>query len=278
MKKAKETLKSCSISDFQHLPAVSDQIHAMTECMDAATKKAIAETEEQIAYEAHIREEMGVSLTEYACLDEKAPLTESTNNLTWTYKHPIDRTKSQRYTVQTPFDTDESDMLLADNFVTTQQCETLLAHVDEHGNVGLQAKQNLKILELMLQVQSLIQNQVDEKVAFNEEPLFVHTTTKACPEGKDDDCAIDPETLAATNTTIPLTTPDFAYATLHVFCSSHGALHYPKTGVHVPAVQGRVVLVTHKIVDDETGQDAYLGDSVVCAPKGVPSIFTLNVL
>eukprot|EP00527_Entomoneis_sp_CCMP2396_P008753 CAMPEP_0198141108 /NCGR_PEP_ID=MMETSP1443-20131203/4181_1 /TAXON_ID=186043 /ORGANISM="Entomoneis sp., Strain CCMP2396" /LENGTH=451 /DNA_ID=CAMNT_0043803753 /DNA_START=109 /DNA_END=1464 /DNA_ORIENTATION=+ len=309
LKKAKETLQGCSSLDKENASMEAAQrIEALVQCMDGRVKKVISETEEQIDYEANVRKNMGVYLTKYACLDENAEISASVSNYTWSYFDPINK-KETVYNTQTPFDTYESTSLLVEDFISAQQCQVLEQFANKNNDnknqvtVPLYAKKDSTILELLLKVQNLVQYITKEKVAFNDEPLLYmhsrHATTattqrrgqkqsaETCGNnGKDDDGSYCKANLDNDNDnwwfesgSIPL----HSVVTVAFFCpSSGGALHFPKTTVHIPAAKamGSALLIHHKMPSEDTGEDAYMSEYAFCLPQKADTnmtLFTLHV-
>jgi hypothetical protein len=163
--------------------------------------------------------------------------------------------------------------------------------------------ESMDVVKVLLKVQSLIDTMLGRKVNFSDkDPLLeihrYHSSPVAVESMNGDEtttCTIDSNgeagSCAAVNTVAAASMNDRnvhwiyhedeeaqgqdIFATLMVICqATRGAIHFPKTGVHVAATNetvGHAVLVVHRdAVTMEQDEDPYLDEYAICTPTSLP--------
>jgi hypothetical protein len=152
---------------------------------------------------------------------------------------------------------------------------------------------NMDVVKVLLKVQSLIDTMLGRKVNFiDKDPLFeIHQYHSVVGENKDEEmctagsggeeggtCAAAVKSVSSMdNRNIHWIyhndeeEEQGIFATLLVICQANrGAIHFPKTGVHVAATNetvGHAVLVVHRdAVTMEQDDDPYLDEYAICTP------------
>ena len=282
------------------------QIAAVSQCVDERVRKALKETEEEIKFQASVRMDMGNELSKYICRDEgNATLTSSWSNLTWEYLHPSTR-ESNKHDIRALFDAHESSSaMLIEEFITPQQCRALDSHAETNAtyasgsmprSVPGTAKGDMDVLEVLLKAQSYVKTAFSENLHFRREPILTQhllrenanqdeTVCEASSSNVPDESCSSSLLLQNDRHLETYMVPATASGTLVFFCSSTGgAMHFPRTGVHLPAskVVGSALFISHHKVQrkgndsvDTKGGDAYMGEYVLCHPQKPGSVLNL---
>jgi len=331
MEKAKETVAGCSLEDTLHNnnnnldPA--EQINRLSRCMDQRIQQTLAETQEEIEFQASVRVDMGHRLVHYACRDaDNFTRTEPLHTRTWTYVHPTTRLKSL-HKVDVPFETPESVVSVVEHVITDAQCQALEHYATAESQttttsssgsgsrttvgVPLRAKEDMIVLEFLLQVQDLVRSLTERQIKFTQDPLLFmdlrQAPTGAATKNNEEECTVDGEHQCNNSDDDDDDTfssrrqpsfelqqaPPHAAGSVTFFCpsSTGGAVHFPKTAVHLPAPQvaGSALVLQHHhhhhsnsddddnnknkmgqdvdYDDDESGTDVYHGERALCLPQ-----------
>ena len=313
--KAKETVQQClddpTAMSLDPTTSAEEQIAALSRCVEERVNQTLRETEEEISFQENVRLSMGQHLTKYICHDEEnATLTTSLNNLTWNYQNPATQA-TEEYNIRSLFDTSDSSALLIEKFLSPDQCKALELHAQDSTNDGRaslntvttrsipnSAKSDLNVVGLLLKTQSYVKSALSHTLKFHvQEPLLTQHIRQAQNEPEErSPSPLDEKECSAgdamvdggmSNNQQELESnwvPSTSAGTLFYFCSSTGgAVHFPRTGVHLPAsdVVGSVLVISHNQIYALEGRtelaDIYMGEYVFCQPQKKESILNLFV-
>lgn len=292
--KAKESLKGCTPD--RSLPA-AEQFETLTACLERQVNSTLEETQEEINFQSKTRQDMGELLVNYACHDTSLNTTVTVHNRTWTYSPTKAGTKTKRarrsvHRMKTLFDSDRSSVQLVENFITQEECnaiqEAAVASDDNADKLLLPASAKVSsagVQSVLDKIQHLIRSSLDIEVDYSsrsdKDPLLeVYTqqrsvdseqqcTTESAESGS---CAANDKHEAGEMIVTEI--EDDVAATLMIFCGTSkakgGAIHFPRTGVHVnPAeAEGEALLMIY--MDSTTGerdQNAFISEYVACPIK-----------
>lgn len=262
MDKAKEALQGCELDP---LLSAADQIEALSTCMEQQLNASITKTMDDIQFQASVRKSMGSRLDEYICLDDKLNTTTSLHNQTFGHDN-------KHHLVQTLFESGISQVLLVSDFASARECAAVKKVIGNKGGVLKRKKsQRPEVEPFVEKLEALLQTLTGKKGDPKKDPVLrmdVLKANKECTVDADGNMKCDAEALRVVN---PVA--DNTLVTVTVVCeapSQGGALHYPKTGVHINPrdVVGSAVVVQH--MDPSTGardEDPFLDTFTQCIPR-----------
>ena len=202
-----------------------------------------------------------------------------------------------RHPMKVLFDSDHSSIQLVEDFVTVEECQAIReASVpsekegdpnDKNRKLSLPSKakngvsdSSLEIKSVLAKIQNLISSAVDIPVSSDKDPLLeVYLQEGNEITEKEQQCTVDAdgkqscEDIESKDATakgeITVTAiQDEVAATLMIFCNAPekgGAIHFPRTGVHVNPVEREALLMIY--MDTATGtrdKNAFISEYVAC--------------
>jgi hypothetical protein len=204
-----------------------------------------------------------------------------------------------RHPMKVLFDSDHSSIQLVEDFVTVKECQAIReASVpigDKEGDpkfrkLSLSSKakngvsdSSLEIKSVLAKIQNLISSAVDIPVSYHaKDPLLevymqegneIVETEQQCTvdaDGKQscEDIETNDATATATGEITVTAIQDDVVATLMIFCNvpeKGGAIHFPRTGVHVNPVEREALLMIYMDTATQTpDKNAFISEYVAC--------------
>jgi hypothetical protein len=279
LKKAKDALGGCSVEETAEL-STEEQLDRLSACLEEKIKLQMQQTDDEIAFQASVRKQLGERLSSYTCGDEEhyervranITTTASIQNKTWTYyEQPGKQVDLNLWTL---FESDHSRVQQVEHFLSPLQCQTLLAFADIE-KLPLSARQDNEDVEtIMHKIYLLISATLKEQRDYRaQDPLLkvqilgeTSFEEQQCVVGQDGTCA--QENTAPRRIEMITTTGDNVKSRLMILCQAPargGTIYFPKAGVLIrPAeVIGDAFLIQHQ-VDGQREEDPFLDEIVIC--------------
>jgi hypothetical protein len=208
-----------------------------------------------------------------------------------------------RHPMKVLFDSDHSSIQLVEDFVTVKECQAIReasvpSDDDTEGDKDLKKRKlslpsnakngatdsSLEIKSVLAKIQNLISSTVDIPVSYSDKEPLMEVYLQEGNEiiEKEQQCTVDADgkqscqdiesneaTATATGEITVTAIQDDIAATLMIFCDTPekgGAIHFPRTGVHVNPVEREALLMIY--MDTATGarddKNAFISEYVAC--------------
>lgn len=262
----------------------------MATCLEKQVNSTLETSQEEINFQAETRQEMGELLVGYACLDTELNTTVTVQNRTWTYKNPAQSTGAGRlkhksvHRMKILFDSENSSVQLVENFVTPAECQAIqeasVPSKDDADKLLLPstAKGSAEIKSVLAKISSLIESSLGLEVDYDSRDtlLEVYTQQKSTDseqqctaESKESGACVSSDDAASGEITVTAIEDDIS-ALLLIFCGAPakgGAIHFPRTGVHVNSAESEGEALLMIYTDPATGkrdQNGFISEYVAC--------------
>jgi hypothetical protein len=308
-KKAADALSGCAID---HSPTSSlssmEQLDALMACIEGKIEATVQAQQEEITFNAQIRQSMGSMMVDYVCNDtSKLETSRARFNETLTFEG------TEKYDLQVLFQgrKDSKDIgsriLLANDWYTPSEAEMLLSATRQKmGASDALENDEVTVKKLLSKLELLVSHAVVYQPRYRDVNLTVQThsnqvasagtgettySTCAASESPNGICAAATTTVTSRSLAVSVTassptttnaTGGRPVATLFVFVQDDvGALHFPQTGVRVRPQAGQVLLAMYDDVRPNEGDSqndpttTFVNEYVMCAP---PTNDTFTVL
>jgi hypothetical protein len=115
-------IEACRESAIDELQAGAksgeDAVDGLTKCISSSVSKQMEKANEEIAFQAQIRQKMAEGYENYTCADYDMPTTEAVETTSWIYK-------GARREVDILLDRPASKVHFVKNFITAEECEAM---------------------------------------------------------------------------------------------------------------------------------------------------------
>jgi len=299
---AKEVVKACERpTDSNSDTSPIDQVDSLMACLQERMDSKVQQVAEEVKFQAAVRQDMGARLSQYACPQRSNAGIGGENDAASMAEplHPL-ATKVMETTpslvnetwgvkrVQVLFLTDHSTVQLVENFLSPQECETVLAasepaasepahlkapasvrilreqrdqltaHIS-HRVVPLASKKDPSMLKITQRVHDFVSDKLKMDVEYDEGPLLhVRTTSEAETDSASAQDRAD--------------VPEEAIGKLTIVCQvpeTGGAMYWPRIGHYVQPKMGLAIWTAYS--DPATGltdDEPYVRESVTCPVWG----------
>lgn len=219
----------------------TERIEALTKCLESQLHSVLDLREQEMHFQASVRQSLGTKLADYACSDKKQNTTVSLFNDTL-----VDG--KQSYNKQVLFFNDQGGQLaIVDNLLTLDESQGLRKSLTDNSNLSSEETVTTEMAKKKLSklVGSIAPQRDDLQIKGFQIKSFQPLEKQGLAVSVLDDREGPP------------------LASIIVFGSTQGALHFPRVGVHIRSSPGLVALLIYGRGDatDETG---YIGDYRIC--------------
>ena len=279
----------------------SQQIDAMADCLLRGLEKELEAMDEEIAFQATVRKQMGEQLKQYTCHDiplaPNVTTTPAVQNTTWS-----------NYNVRVLFDSDYSSVRIVEQFLTDSECQQILSLAQQQQSDVTTTTGNVTLDELLRSgpdVVRKLQTMMTSAMSLPSDYYSTTTTTSArqpdlrlivddtgtltstMPAADNTECVVQPDGSCASaadspaslfpsdslsSSRIVVTDDATVLGRLYVQCQSDsakgGLMFFPKTGVRIQPVHGNAILIVYQDLQEGVGalrqEDPFLDEHMTC--------------
>ena len=246
-----------------------DQINQLATCLSEKAELALEKKKEEIRFQSEIRKSIGEKLIDYACSTGK--LAMNTTRSIETKQISLGRKKEGK-TASVLFESKNSEVVLIDDFTDINQCSGVDMFTEKEGERMVlhpeSAKKDKTVSQFLSSSIELASVYGLPMKGITSKPLVqVQKTSPRNSLVLSSEEGIDVEVVS-----------DELVARLLVFCQvppSGGAIHFPKSGVHVQtsdALHKALLIIYRDPKTLETDEERFLDEYFLCPPEGEMTI------
>ena len=282
MEKAQKVSEECPMPQVAEDGSMPD-LKEWAECLQKGINDTLEDSRQEIEFQASVRKDMGQRLVNYACEDEEFPASISSYNQTLQlgFKGRAQRNPQMQYL----FQSESNKVVLIDSLVARSQCKWLEETAKKNSNNNGRIEWSKVDGDVAIRtVVERLYKALEQVLDYTEDEGFLEFHKKQQQESGRDDPLFELDVATSDSGGRRFLLEDAErplLATFLLFCEvpeTGGAIHFPKTGVHVKPKANQALLITYLDPHKEENQDEpFTGEHVQC-PVGEGTRKTLSFM